>query len=129
MNEHQSEIHVVPEYIVYNGSKDVVLVKERGKPELIIEADKVGQLRVDSREKGLELSLNFIELEFSSSFVRVDRLGLKVVILHSRAGYPIGSVCIQTVIDTQVRKVNMGWCFSMSLRLGNMYLTLFSLVG
>jgi hypothetical protein len=102
MNEHQSEIHIVPEYIVFNGSNDVVLVKERRNPEIIVEAGKVGQLRVDSREQGLEISLNFIEMEFQSDFVRVDKLGLKVVILNSKAGFPIGSVCIQTVIDTQV---------------------------
>ena len=102
MNEHQSEIHVVPEFIVFNGSKNVVIVKERGKPELIIESGKVGQLRIDSREQGLELSLNFIEMEFTSTFHRVDKLGLKVLILNSKAGYPMGSVCVQTVIDTQV---------------------------
>lgn len=102
MNEHQSELHVVPEYIIFNGSKDLVLVKERGKPEIIIDSGKVGQLRVASRERGLEIAFNFVEMEFQSSFVHVDKLGLKVVILNSRAGFPIGSVCVQTVIDTQV---------------------------
>jgi len=100
INEHQSEIHVVPEFIVFNGSNDVVLVKERGKPEIIIESGSVSPLRVDSRDTGLELALNFIEMECRSPFVRVGGLGLKVVILKSNAGFPIGSVCIQTVLDT-----------------------------
>jgi hypothetical protein len=100
LNEHQSEVHIVPEFIVFNGSKDILLVKERGKPEIIIEAGKVAQLRVDSREHGLELSLNFIEMDCRSPYVRVDNLGLKVAILNSNAGFPVGSVCIQTVIDT-----------------------------
>jgi hypothetical protein len=36
LNEHQSEVHIVPEFIVFNGSKDILLVKERGKPEKIL---------------------------------------------------------------------------------------------
>jgi hypothetical protein len=100
VNEHQSEIHVVPEFVVFNGSQNAVLVKERGKPELLIEAGKVSQLRVDSREKGLDLAFSFFEMECGSGFVSVGDLGLKVAIMNSKAGYPIGSVCVQTVIDT-----------------------------
>jgi hypothetical protein len=99
-NEHQSEIHVVPEFVVFNGSQNAVLVKERGKPELLIEAGNVSQLRVDSRGNGLDLAFSFFEMECGSGFVSVGDLGLKVAIMNTKAGYPIGSVCVQTVIDT-----------------------------
>lgn len=100
VNEHQSEVHVVPEFLVFNGSNDVLLVREKGKPEIIVESKNVAQLRVDSREQGLHLALIFIELGCYTQYIRVDKLGLKVAILNAKDGYPVGSVCVQTVIDT-----------------------------
>ena len=91
----------MPEYIVFNGSKHAVVIKERGKPEFLVESGNVGQLRIDSRENGLKVAFTFIEMGAQSVFVSLGKLGLKVVILHSAAGYPVGSVCVQTVIDTQ----------------------------
>ena len=102
VNEHQSEIHIVPEFVVFNGSEQAVLVKERGKPEILIEAGKVSQLRIDSRRNGLDLAFSFFEMGYTSGYVAgVGELGLKVAILNSTAGYPVGSVCIQTVLDTR----------------------------
>lgn len=101
LNEHQSEIHIIPEYIVFNGSNDVVLVKERGKPEIIIEAGKTAPLRVATRQQGLELSITFIEQDLRSAYHSVEKLGMKVAIINSQSGSPMGSVCLQTIIDTQ----------------------------
>ena len=100
VNEHQSEVHVVPEYIVFNGSRNVLLVKEKKMPEVIIEAGETGQMRAYARPSGLEISLNFIELDCQTSPLPVGKLGLKVAIVRSIEGTPVGSVYIQTVIDT-----------------------------
>lgn len=100
VNEHQSAIHIIPEFIVFNGSKNVVLVKERNMPEIIIEGGEVGQLRARPRSHGLEVSLNFIELECQTSLLQVGMLGLRVAMVKSYDGVAVGSVYVQTAIDT-----------------------------
>ena len=60
VNEYQSEIHVVPEFIIFNGSKEVILVKEKLMPEVIVESGEIGQLRATARPNGLKISINFI---------------------------------------------------------------------
>ena len=59
INEHQSEIHIVPEFVVFNGSKDVVVIQERGMQGSIIDPGKSAQLKCGSRPGGLLLSLSF----------------------------------------------------------------------
>ena len=101
LNEHQSEVHIIPEFQVFNGSQKLVLVKERDHPEVIIESGRVSSLGVRNRHSGLDIALHFVELDCRTAFFRVDKLGLKVVILKAKTGIAVGSVCVQTVIDTQ----------------------------
>eukprot|EP00531_Pseudo-nitzschia_arenysensis_P006195 CAMPEP_0116155956 /NCGR_PEP_ID=MMETSP0329-20121206/22580_1 /TAXON_ID=697910 /ORGANISM="Pseudo-nitzschia arenysensis, Strain B593" /LENGTH=877 /DNA_ID=CAMNT_0003653017 /DNA_START=204 /DNA_END=2835 /DNA_ORIENTATION=- len=98
VNEYQSEIHIIPEFIMYNGSENLILVKEETMPEIIIESGEVGQLRAMARPKGLKFSINFIELGCQTTPLSVGKLGLKVAIVE-KDGVPVGSVYIQTVID------------------------------
>eukprot|EP00934_Nitzschia_sp_Nitz4_P004856 Nitzschia sp. Nitz4//scaffold372_size14277//316//10005//NITZ4_008942-RA/size14277-snap-gene-0.12-mRNA-1//-1//CDS//3329549588//4846//frame0 len=101
INEHQTQVHVVPEFLVFNGSKNMVVVKEKGQSEVIIEGGKVSRLDIGTREEGLTLALHFIELDCRTTFVRVDSLGMKVIVLRTNSdGTPIGSVCLQTAIET-----------------------------
>merc|ERR1740133_408435 len=69
-------------------------------PELIIESGDIGQLRARARPNGLEISFQFIELECHTAPMPVCKLGLKVAIVESNNGVAVGSVYIQTVIDT-----------------------------
>lgn len=101
VNGYQSEVHVVPEFIVFNGSENTILVQEKMMPEVIIESGAVGQLRAIARPKGLQLSVNFIELGCHTAPLSVAKLGLKVAIVKSNDGSAVGSVYIQTVIDTR----------------------------
>ena len=101
LNEHQSEIHIIPEFQVFNGSQKLVLVKERDHPEVVIDSGRVASLGVRTRQSGLDIALHFVELDCRTAFFRVDKLGLKVVILKANTGVAVGSVCVQTVIDTQ----------------------------
>jgi len=100
VNAHQSEIHVVPEFIVFNGSKNALLVKERNMPEVLAEAGETGQLRALARPNGLEVLLNFFELGCQTSTLQVGKLGLRVAIVRSYEGIAVGCVYVQTVIDT-----------------------------
>lgn len=99
VNSHQSEIHVVPEFIVFNGSNHVVLAKEKNMPEVIVEAGEVGQLRVVERQE-LRLSFNFIDLECQTVPLRVGKLGMRVSVVRAYDGTPVGSLYVETVIDT-----------------------------
>lgn len=101
LNEHQSEVHIVPEFLVFNGSSHIVLVKERGQPEVIVESSKVSQLGVNARQSGLEIALYFTELDCRTPFIRVDKLGMKMVLIKTIDGMAVGSVCVQTVIDNR----------------------------
>jgi hypothetical protein len=101
VNEYQSEIHVIPEFIVFNGSENIILVKEKRMPEIIVEAGDIGQLRAIARTNGLKISINFIELECRTAPISVATLGFKVAIVESNEGNAVGSVYIQTVIDTR----------------------------
>ena len=100
VNEYQSEIHVVPEFIIFNGSKEVILVKEKLMPEVIVESGEIGQLRATARPNGLKISVNFIELECRTAPLSVAKLGLKVAIVETNQGVAVGSVYVQTAIST-----------------------------
>ena len=101
VNEYQSEIHIIPEFIVFNGSQNSILVTEKMMPEIIIESEEVGQLRAIKRSNGLKLSITFIELGCQTALLSVGKLGLKVAIVGSKDGRAVGSVYIQTIIDTR----------------------------
>lgn len=100
VNSYQSEIHVIPEFLIFNGSKNVVLIKEKQMPEVIVEAGETGQVRAHARADGLKISFNFIDLECQTTALKVGKLGLKVAIVKAYNGTAIGSVYVQTVIDT-----------------------------
>ncbi|KAL3944379.1 MAG: hypothetical protein SGBAC_001543 [Bacillariaceae sp.] len=100
VNEYQSEIHIVPEFVVFNGSAEAVIISERGMGDITIAAGKFAPLKCGSRLGGLELALNYFNEECTTKYIRVDELGVKVEFVNSTAGKPVGSVCVQTALDT-----------------------------
>lgn len=100
VNEYQSEIHIVPEFVVFNGSAEAVIISERGMGDITIEAGKFTPLKCGSRLGGLELALNYVKEECTTKYIRVDELGVKVEFVNSTAGKPVGSVSVQTALDT-----------------------------
>lgn len=98
----QSEIHIIPEYVIYNGGKEKVRVTIQQKNHIQIDAGKMSIAKKVRKKQGLVMSLIFENLEIMSAPVQVDELGLKVVLLRSiTTGEPIGSVPIQTVIGSR----------------------------
>ncbi|CAJ1900951.1 unnamed protein product [Cylindrotheca closterium] len=100
VNEHQSEIHIVPEFVVFNGSGEAVIISEQGMEDIRIEAGSFAPLKCVSRAGGLELALSYATEECKTKKVRVDQLGMKMELVHSTAGTPVGSVCVQTALDS-----------------------------
>ena len=101
---YQSEIHIIPEFIIYNGSKNQpVLVRQQGghgpTTEIFLEPGKTAPVRKKGNS-GLVLSLLYIEFGGVTPWMRMDDLSHKVVIIRSMDNYPIGSLACQTVIGS-----------------------------
>ena len=76
-------------------------MKEKAMPDVLIESGDTGQLRALTRSNGLKISFDFDKLKCKTGSLLIAKLGLKVEIVESYEGVPLGSVCIQTVIDTR----------------------------
>lgn len=104
IDAYQFEVHVIPEFVVFNGSTmHRVLVKQQDSPGKLIEPGRVAPVKC-IQNLGLVLSVDFIDLQASTAAMRVDVLGLRVAIVRDRDGSPLGSVAVQTVIGNQDSK-------------------------
>ena len=102
---YQSEIHIIPEFIIFNGSKNrPVLIRQQGghgpTTEILLEAGKTAPVRKLGKS-GLVLSLLYFEFGGVTPWMRMDDLSHKVVIIRSMDNYPIGSLACQTVIGSK----------------------------
>ena len=98
ITSYQSEIHVIPEYIIFNGSKNhAVCIRQPSGVEAFINAGGVAPLRRQGRETA-SIKLEYPELGAFSNPLRIDALGLRVAILMSRNGLIVGSVALQNVV-------------------------------
>lgn len=96
-----SEIHVVPEYVVFNGSTSrAVRVKQPGGNEVIVNPGAIAPLRTHHQETAT-VSIEFLDLGARTPPLRVDALGLRVAVVKSPDGFPIGSVALQTVVGAK----------------------------
>ena len=97
VSSHQSEIHVVPEYIVFNGSgSESIRVRQSSGLESLIAPGAISSLRTSSDISPV-ISIECISSAGKTSPLRVDSLGLRVSIVKKADGTPIGSLAIQTV--------------------------------
>lgn len=98
----QSELHIVPEFIVFNGSDEhTIRVRQPGYDDITIPPGQIKPVWIRDRDSGLILSLEYIDIGASTPPQRVDSLGLRFAILKSADGSPLGSIAIQTVIGAQ----------------------------
>lgn len=101
VSSYQSEIHVVTEYVVFNGSAThMVCVRQPGGPELSIGPGKLAPLRTHANETAI-ITVEYPELGGLTRPLRIDSLGLRVAIVKSRDGSSIGSFALQTVIGAR----------------------------
>ena len=95
---HQSEIHVVPEYVVFNGNKaELVRVRQPGGLESTIVPGSIAALRTSSQQTAI-ISVECVSVGGRTAPMRVDSLGLRVAIVRTPDGFPLGSLAIQTVV-------------------------------
>ena len=98
VTSYQSEIHVIPEYIIFNGSDHHTLcVRQPSGVEYMVKAGGVAPLRRRALETAV-IRLEYPDIDASTNPLRIDSLGLRVAILKSRDGYIIGSVAVQNVV-------------------------------
>lgn len=98
LNSYQSEIHIVPEFVVFNGSKmHHMRVKQPGGYETVVEPGKIAPLRTHSSETAT-IAVELFDLGARTALIRVDSLGLRVAVARSQDGAPMGSIAVQTVV-------------------------------
>jgi vacuolar protein sorting-associated protein 13A/C len=101
VDTYQFEVHVIPDFILFNGSKEHrVLIKQQDSPGKILEPGRTAPIK-SIPNLGLIISIEFIDLEARTASMRVDLLGLRVAIVKSRDGLPLGSLAVQTVIGNK----------------------------
>jgi vacuolar protein sorting-associated protein 13A/C len=98
---YQSEVHVVPEFVVFNGSEHHrVVVRQPGRADIHLDPGKIAPLRTMSQETAI-VSVEYPQLGGRTPPLRIDSLGLRVAVVKSRDGSPIGSFALQTVVGAQ----------------------------
>lgn len=101
MDSYQSEIHVIPEYVVYNGSTThTIRVKQPGRGEVTVKPGKIAPLRSDPRVR-LAISVEYADFGGRTAPMNVDTAALRFAVIRAPDGHPMGSVALQTVVGTQ----------------------------
>ena len=95
----QTEIHLVPEFVVFNGSGSLIHVAEkvRGDVTVTMKADEVVPWIMPDRARGLNLIFKFPSIGGKTDdAIRFDEIGSKVLVVRNRSGGAIGSISVQT---------------------------------
>jgi len=101
VNLYQSEIHIIPEYIVYNGSKThKVRVKQPGMGEVTVLPGKIAPLQSHSGTR-VAISVEYEGFGARTAPMNVDTAALRFAVVRAHEGYPIGSVAVETVVGAQ----------------------------
>lgn len=97
IDSYQSEIHVIPEFVVYNGSSNHRVIIRQIGAEILIEPGKMA--RVEPHAKmGLVFTLDYLDFAGRAGPLKVDDLKHQLAMIKSLDGQPLGSVAVQTVI-------------------------------
>lgn len=93
-----AEIHVVPEYVVFNGSQHhKIWVKQLSRTPFLLDPHKIFPI---SRDKNNSIVVQFEipEINGLTGPVQIDQVGLRVVLAKSKkTGEALGSLAVQTV--------------------------------
>ena len=101
----QCEIRIIPEYIVFNGSTThSILVRQSGDKHVILSPGKIAPIKCDSDRK-LILMLEILGIGGNTAPFRVDGLGMKICLVNSNSGDPLGSIAVQTVVGSKDSKL------------------------
>ena len=95
----QTEIHLIPEFVVFNGSGSSmnVVEKEGGKVNIVMKAEEVAPWIMPDRARGLKLVFQFPSIGGTTdNSIRLDEIGSKVLVVRNVSGGAIGSISVQT---------------------------------
>ena len=98
----QSEVHVIPEFVLYNGGNSQVRVTVQRLSDILVDEGKMAVVKRPGENNPLLLSVMFDDHNCASAPIQVDEIGLKVVLIRScKSGSPVGSLPIQTVLGSK----------------------------
>ena len=101
-SSNQSEVHIIPEFVIFNGGDSKVRITVQRCSDIVVENGKMAIASRPNSGEGLVLSIMFDEHKCASAPVQVEDLGLKVVLIRScKSGSPVGSLAIQTVLGAK----------------------------
>ena len=93
-----SELHVVPEYVIFNGSQHhQIWVKQLSKTPFLLDPSKISPIARD-RNNSIVVQFDIPSINGLTGPVQIDKVGLRVCIAKSKVtGEPLGSLAVQTV--------------------------------
>jgi len=98
----QSELHVIPEFVLFNGSNSRVRVTVQRLSDMLIDEGKMAIVKRPGEKSALVISIMFDDRKCASAPIQVDEIGLKVVMIRScKSGSPVGSLAIQTILGAK----------------------------
>jgi hypothetical protein len=93
----QSELHIVPEFIVYNSSSTHSVIVRQFGAEVFLEPKKMARI-VAHPKLGLDFNLDYFQFSGQACRIRAGELKHQLVMVKTIEGLPLGSLAVQTVI-------------------------------
>lgn len=93
-----SELHVVPEFVIFNGSKHhQICVKQLAHPSFMLDPLKISPISRD-RNNSIVVQFEVPSINGLTGPVQIDKVGLRICVAKSKVtGEALGSLAVQTV--------------------------------
>ena len=94
-----SELHVVPEFVIFNGSEHhQIWIKQLGTQQpILLEPSKISPILRD-RNNSIVVQFDIPSINGLTGPVQIDKVGLRICVIKSKdTGEPLGSLAVQTV--------------------------------
>lgn len=93
-----SELHVVPEFVIFNGSEHhQIWVKQLAHPPFVLEPSKISPIARD-RNNSIVVQFEIPSINGLTGPVQIDKVGLRICVAKSKVtGEALGSLAVQTV--------------------------------
>ena len=95
----QTEIHLIPEFVLFNGSGSSMSVIEKGGRDvnIVMKEKEVVPWIMPDRARGLKLVFHFPSIGGTTDdSIRLDEIGSKFFVVRNMSGGAIGSISVQT---------------------------------
>ncbi len=93
-----NELHVVPEFVIYNGSEQhQIRVMQLAGPSFILEPSKISTISRD-RNNSIVVQFEVPAICGLTGPVQIDQVGLRICVVKSKkSGEALGSLAVQTI--------------------------------